>query len=125
MIRIVRETGSNGFVSVRALGHADFGVRGRDVVCAAVSALLQAWLRNLIELLGERLHVELDRKAGRMVFIAPSELDPQARQDVELLAKHFYPSILSLAEQYPENILVSEINSTDIAVGGMPVQKQG
>lgn len=123
MIRIVRETGPNGFVSVRALGHAEFAPRGRDVICAAVSALLQAWLRNLIELLGDRLHVELDRKAGRMVFIVSAELPAQARREVEQITGYFYPSIISLAEQYPENILLSEIDSSGIAV--VPVQNQG
>lgn len=112
MIRIVRETGPKGFVSLRALGHADFGTRGKDVVCAAASALLQAWLRNLIEVLGDRLRVELDRKAGRMVFVVSADVEEEAREEVERLVKYFYPSILSLAEQYPENILVSEIDST-------------
>ncbi|MBI4179985.1 ribosomal-processing cysteine protease Prp [bacterium] len=116
MIRIVREIGPKGFVSVRALGHAEYSVRGKDVVCAAASALLQAWLRNLIELLGDRLHVELDRKAGRMVFIVPQDLEADKRQAVEQLAVYFYPSILSIAEQYPENILVSEIGASGEAV---------
>ncbi len=113
MIRIVREIGPKGFISIRALGHADFGTRGKDVVCAAVSALLQAWLRNLIEGLGDRVHVELDRKAGRMVFVVSAEIEAEQRQEVERLARYFYPSILSLSEQYPENILLSEITSTD------------
>ncbi|OGH63179.1 MAG: hypothetical protein A3G34_15095 [Candidatus Lindowbacteria bacterium RIFCSPLOWO2_12_FULL_62_27] len=116
MIRIVRETGPKGFVSIRALGHADFGSRGKDVVCAAASALLQAWLRNMIEILGDRLHVELDRRAGRMVFVAPPEVEDPVREEVERLCRYFYPSILQLAEQYPENILVSEIDSSGVQV---------
>ena len=116
MIRIVREVGPKGFVSLRALGHADFGSRGNDIVCSAVSALLQAWLRNLIELLGDRLRVELDRKAGRMVFVVPADLEPDARQDVERLVKYFYPSVTLLADQYPDNILVSEIGAAEETV---------
>ena len=125
MIRIVRETGPKGFVSIRALGHADFGVRGKDVVCAAASALLQAWLRNLMELLGDRVQVELDRRSGRMVFIVPAEIDAEARTEVERLVKYFFPSILSLSEQFPENILVSEIGSTGFAVHDVTAQQQG
>lgn len=116
MIRIVREVSPKGFVSIRALGHADFGVRGKDVVCAAASALLQAWLRNLIETLGTQVHVELDRKVGRMVFIVPQDIEEEKRRTVEQLARYFYPSILSIAEQYPENILVSEIGAGGEAV---------
>lgn len=125
MIRIVRETGPKGFISIRALGHADFGTRGKDVVCAAASALLQAWLRNLIELLNDRLHVELDRRSGRMVFIVSPDIGDSDRTEVERLTKYFYPSILSLAEQYPDNILVSEIGSTGYAVSDVPAEKQG
>lgn len=125
MIRIVREIGPKGFISIRALGHADFGTRGKDVVCAAASALLQAWLRNLIEVLGDRLHVELDRKAGRMVFIVGPDIEDPAREEVERLVRYFYPSILSLAEQYPENILVSEIGTPGYPVNDVPAQKQG
>lgn len=125
MIRIVREVGPKGFVSLRALGHADFAPRGKDVVCAAASSLLQAWLRNLMELLGDRLHVELDRRAGRMVFRVPAEVEGELRVEVERLVKYFYPSILSLAEQYPENILVSEIDSQSAAVQDVPTPQQG
>ena len=125
MIRIVRESGPKGFISVRALGHADYGARGKDVVCAAVSALLQAWLRNLMEVMGERLFVELDRKAGRMIFIVPQDIDDGLRIDVERLVKYFYPSIQSLSEQYPDHILVSEVLLTDDPICGMTSRNQG
>lgn len=124
MIRIVRETGADGFVSIRAVGHADFSTPGKDVVCAGASVLLQAWMRNLIELLGERLHVEMDKKAGRMVFIVPVGIDDGKRADVERLSRYFFPSVVTLAEQYPEHILVSEVSPAEFKVRDAAAEKQ-
>ena len=46
MIRICAERRADG-IEISAIGHADFDVRGRDIVCAAVSALMFGFLHYL------------------------------------------------------------------------------
>ena len=46
MIRICAERRADG-IEISAIGHADFDIRGRDIVCAAVSALMFGFLHYL------------------------------------------------------------------------------
>ena len=46
MIRICAERCEDG-IEISAIGHADFDIRGRDIVCAAVSALVFGFLHYL------------------------------------------------------------------------------
>lgn len=89
--------------SVFARGHADFDAHGQDIVCAAVSAILQA------------LRVGLETYAGISLdaFQEPGELNlrwPEAaREDPALkaIAATAELSIERIAEQYPEQVVVT------------------
>jgi uncharacterized protein YsxB (DUF464 family) len=54
-------------------GHADFRKRGRDIVCAAVSALVQTTLFGLKDILGEN-GVEVVMESGDVrVSVSPEK----------------------------------------------------
>ncbi len=90
--------------SVFARGHAEFGEFPNDVVCAAVSAILQAAYAGLedvakLEFDGKHLSGDLE------IHIPESARD---RVDVAAIVATAEVSLEQLARQYPEHLRVTK-----------------
>jgi hypothetical protein len=106
----IRRDSRERLSSFFATGHAGWADLGEDIVCAAVSTLLQAALLGLTEVLGVK--VDGSRKSGSMSLAWPAEArdDAGVRAIVETVAR----SIASLAKQYPDHIsMVNERTQDD------------
>ena len=86
--------------SVFARGHADFGEYGQDIVCAAVSAILQALRLGLETYAG--IPLDANQEPGELHLRWPEN----ARDDAALRAivTTAELSIERIAEQYPEQV---------------------
>ncbi len=110
MVEVVIEEDSRGRLSsFRASGHAGWAESGHDVVCAAVSTLLQAaWLG-----LGEvcELDVEGSRSPGELALRWPAAArdDAAVRAVVQTIAR----SIERLAVQFPDHVRVRSESRAD------------
>lgn len=88
--------------SIRALGHADSAPRGRDLVCAAASAILQA----------ARLGLEEHAKLRLDAVVTPGNLHmrlPAAAREsaaVKAIVATAELAIAQLARQYPDHLRV-------------------
>lgn len=86
---------------IRAVGHADYAPKGQDIVCAAVSALLQAY-GNYIDQLAE-----YDKVKALEVKLDDGDIYVDAL-DTRHNIKHMYRMVMSglcdLAAMYPDNI---------------------
>ena len=89
--------------SVFATGHAEFGAFPNDVVCAAVSAILQAAYAGLQDV----AHLRFDgtRVSGELSIPIPEEA--RERQDVSAIVATAALSLDQLARQYPDHVRVS------------------
>jgi uncharacterized protein YsxB (DUF464 family) len=83
------------------MGHAGWDDEGQDIVCAAVSAILQSALLGLSEV--ARIDVTADRRKGRLDVRWPeiARDDPAARAILETAAL----SVEYIARQHPENVV--------------------
>ncbi|HKU82086.1 MAG TPA: ribosomal-processing cysteine protease Prp [Candidatus Tumulicola sp.] len=101
MVEVVfRQDSRQRLSSISARGHAEFAVDADDLVCAAVSAVLQAARLGLEEHAGARL--EARQRSGEF-FVAW----PAARRDdaaVSAIAATARLAIEQLARQYPEHV---------------------
>lgn len=101
MVEVVfRRDSRQRLSSVSARGHAEFAVDADDLVCAAVSAILQAARLGLEE--HARVALEARQRSGEF-FIAW----PAARRDdtaVSAIAATALLAIEQLAGQYPEHV---------------------
>ncbi len=89
--------------SVFATGHAEFGEFPNDVVCAAVSAILQAAYAGLQDV----AHLRFDGKRvpGRLeIPIPPGDRE---RADVRAIVQTAAISLEQLARQYPGHLRVT------------------
>ncbi|MBV8354798.1 MAG: ribosomal-processing cysteine protease Prp [Candidatus Eremiobacteraeota bacterium] len=94
--------------SAKATGHAEFGEFPNDVVCAAVSAILQAACAGLEEV--ARVPYEGSRTPGELSFLIPA--DARDRADVAAIVATAEVSLEQLERQYPDHVRVTHINES-------------
>lgn len=100
----IRISGNDPQFCIEAQGHALFDKKGKDVVCAAVSTLLQSWLIGTQQLCGTL--VQSEQKSGYFIAYANISNDQE-----ELLYRSLYLGLVILEQQYPQNIKVTREDS--------------
>jgi uncharacterized protein YsxB (DUF464 family) len=102
--------GEKGLVGLESRGHSGHARKGEDVVCAAVSALVQALLVGLRDVagLGDVLECQVD--AG--VPLIRVEWPGEKASDVELLTRTVVLSLREIASGYPGHVSISEVYSS-------------
>lgn len=105
-------------LEIHAVGHAEYAPRGKDVVCAGVSALLYgfvAYLKTLLSVAtakGEACGGELLQCKG---YERDGELWVRTRGEVSRITEGFAvveAGIRLLAKTYPDRIVVEKIDFT-------------
>ncbi len=82
-------------------GHIGLGVKGKDIVCAAVSAVSQATLIGLEEVVGERITYRIE---DGLIECFLNKTGDCSQKIVETLHK----TLVQLSKQYPKNLSVAE-----------------
>lgn len=80
-------------------GHAGYAPHGQDVVCAAVSVLVQTFCASVEELTTDK--IKADMTAGNAV-IQYGNLSKEA----QLLADSLFVGLQMIADNYPENVQI-------------------
>ena len=94
-IALIRSEGV--LVGFDARGHSGYAGAGEDIVCAAVSALTQAAVIGMQEVLSLPVRMERDDRAGRLMAVVAPEHAPSARVLLETLRL----SLSAICAQYP------------------------
>lgn len=92
MLEICRHDG--GFV---ISGHAGYAEHGKDIVCAAVSTLLQTFIASVDELTGDDLKTEITAGYAAVKY---RNLSEHAR----VLLDSFFIGVRMIAEEYPQHV---------------------
>ncbi len=93
--------------SLTVLGHANYDEYGRDIVCAGISALVQALIGWLEENYYKASFVSVDPKEGEVIISA---------EGGEELAAVFYMASIGLnqiADSYPDHMQIDIIGIAD------------
>lgn len=110
MIQVIIQPGS-----IQVAGHAGAGPPGHDLVCAAVSTLVQTFVRSAEELTDVQLHSDI---APGRAFVR-YEGSPQ----VQLLADSFFVGAQGVAEAYPQCVQVLDCRGR--RAEALTAEKQG
>jgi len=115
MTEVVVSFDKNGVIkNLQANGHAGFSKKGSDIVCSAVTILI----RTAMQLLSQTEYITLaadTSSRGKLAFCVEIEenLDGQRLTQVEsrlkCIADFLRSGLSSLSEEYPENVLLREI----------------
>lgn len=98
MIVLSREDGC-----ITISGHAGYATIGNDIVCAAVSALVQTFIASVEELTADKLTVT-ENEQGQIQTIQYRKLSEAA----QLLLASFFVGIRMIADSYPSNLRLTE-----------------
>lgn len=92
-------TRTDGCITIA--GHAHYDVPGKDIVCAAISALEQTFVQSVRELTTD--NIECVETAGKAVLRYGKLSD-----NAQVLMASFFVGLRMIAEAYPDNVRMSE-----------------
>lgn len=99
---IFKKDDKKHFVSVRANGHAFFSEYGSDIVCSAVSALLQTLLLGAVRLGVPEEQMKI--ADGNLLFTLPSVMDCEKLVKFDFLADTIFAALEEIKKEYPGRI---------------------
>ena len=107
----IRQDSRHRLSSFSVKGHADYAKGGTDVVCAAVSAVLQAAWLGLEEV--AKVEITATRRRGRLELAWPESVrsDPRVDAIVTTAAR----SVERIAGQFPTHVRVLH---EEVSAGG-------
>ena len=85
----------------RIEGHAGYANHGKDIVCAAVSALVMNTMNSINSFTSDVFHYDEDEKKGMVDFRIISEPSPETK----LLFKSLFLGLQSIQDEYGEKYL--------------------
>ncbi len=95
MTKVVFFMNNNRYFGFSAFGHTGYSTKGKDIVCAAVSALLQHTARALTK----RSKVTVRKDDG---FLEVKVIEPNQTSD--LLVEELHESLMDLQSQFPKHL---------------------
>ena len=87
---------------LQSKGHSGFGVRGTDVVCASVSALIINTVNSIETLTDDRYDEKINDKRATIDF----EIDGEVSQNTQLLFKSLELGLKEISRNYPGNVSI-------------------
>lgn len=90
-------------VSLKADGHTGYGVEGEDIVCAALSSIIQTAALGLMQAAGIDIKIVRREKEGYFGFTLP-ELSDLSRRDADMILDTMLLGISDLYEEYSDFI---------------------
>ncbi|MDR3322393.1 MAG: ribosomal-processing cysteine protease Prp [Synergistaceae bacterium] len=109
MLEVTARRGASGIFSITAEGHTGFSDAGTDIVCAAVSVLMQALLVGLEDVLELEGVASFSDPEIPLVTVEWDEDSLPARQ----LAATILLSLAGVADTYPDFVRVTEVIEED------------
>ena len=104
MVTVTVTRGERCVSRITVEGHAGYKKRGKDIVCAAASALAYAAAGALEEIAGiSGCHLESD---GYFAISLPEGLEGEARRDADTIMRTACVGYRLIAEEYPKHLKV-------------------
>ena len=96
-------TKKNGeIVKVVCDGHTNYGVSGEDIVCSALSSIVQTAVLGVLMVAGVNLDLERNEDRGYLSFEVPSNISQTQRHDVSVILNTMLCCISDLREGYSD-----------------------
>lgn len=101
-VTLFKENGK--VVRVRALGHSGLADHGSDILCAAVSAVVQTAYLAIYDI-EKSVEYTSDEEQGLFEFAIPYKAD---RHDIDVIIRAMYLGLKDLSSGYPQNLNLEE-----------------
>ncbi len=94
----------NNIVELECDGHTDYGVHGEDIVCSALSSIVQTAVLGLMMVVGINVSLKRDVDRGYLKLTLPKNLDQSARHDANVILNTMMCGINDLREGFSDFI---------------------
>ncbi len=92
-------------------GHSGYAEEGSDIICAAVSSAVGLCESIINDSFLASAQVSVDEKSARVFLKLPESVSEDIRKPCVRVLSSFAQHMLSLSEEYPNNIKVLEVQS--------------
>ena len=92
------------FTRITCDGHTGYGVEGEDIVCAALSSIVQTASLGMLSVAGANIHIKRNDKEGFFEIIIPEQLPDNVAHDVQVIFATMMCGITDLHEEYSDCI---------------------
>ncbi|MCL2177631.1 MAG: ribosomal-processing cysteine protease Prp [Firmicutes bacterium] len=101
---------AENYIGLECSGHIDRKINGSELVCAALSAIVQTALLGVIQLAGVNLDFKRDDKKGYLKFLLPQTLTKEQQEIVNIILKTCMLGVSDLAIEYSDFMSVEVVN---------------
>ena len=101
-VRVKRRGGVVAGVTCK--GHTGYAEEGEDIVCAAVSSVVQTAVLGLMRLAGIDVEYKVDEKEGFLSATIPEKITAAQRHDADLILRTAYLGVSDLYEEFSDFI---------------------
>ena len=98
----------NVIYSVECSGHTGYDVEGRDIVCSALSSLIQGCALGLKEVVMVKPKIKINENNGFYKIDLPRNITEDKLRDSQILLQTLFVSVKDLAQVYSEYINLEE-----------------
>ena len=109
MITVEFFRSKRGCFGFKARGHARFADPGKDIVCAAVSALTQTAVLGLTEVVVIHCRIQREDRAGLLDCLLPDGLADEQWKQAQLIFEVLYAGLKAMEKEYKRFIRVKEV----------------
>ncbi len=85
MTKVTITKHKNFITTVECDGHTNYGERGEDIVCAALSSVVQTALLGLLVVAGVNVDISRNDDQGYLKFSLPQNLNPSEQEKCEVI----------------------------------------
>lgn len=101
-VSVTKQNGS--IVSIVCDGHTGYGVEGEDIVCAALSSVVQTALLGLLTVAKVNVGYKVDEAQGYLEISLPDDLSWDERHDCDVILNTMLCGVSDLREGFSDFI---------------------
>ncbi len=95
---------AESIIKVVCDGHTGYSEKGEDIVCAALSSVVQTALLGLLAIAKVNVKYKVDEANGYLEFSLPSNLNQEQRKNSDIILNTMLCGISDLREGYSDYI---------------------
>ena len=100
---------NNNYVALQVSGHTGYAEYGNDILCASISAIVQAGAMGITQVLGVDASIERNDEKGLFVIQLPEDISAGKLKESNIIFETMYISLADLASGYKKFIKLEEV----------------
>lgn len=104
MTTVKFEKAGDSIVAVECSGHTGYGVEGEDIVCAAISSIVQTAVLGILQVAAINADYTVKEEDAFLRIALPKTLTPAERRDADTILNTLYLGVYDLYESFSDFI---------------------